>query len=57
MTVSLTGLTAYAEQRSLFDERPLDEQRQHERAKNLAVALDRLHARFGEQAIRYGRNQ
>ena len=57
MTVSLTDLTAYAEQRSLFDERPLDEQRQKERAKNLAVALDQLHARFGEQAIRYGRSQ
>ena len=56
MTVSLTSLTAYAEQRSLFDERPLDEQRRHERAKKLAVALDRLHARFGEQAIRYGRS-
>ena len=56
MTVSLTGLTAYAEQRSLFDERPLDKQRQEERAKNLAVALDRLHARYGEQAIRYGRS-
>ena len=56
MTVSLTGLTAYAEQRSLFDERPLDEQRRQERAKKLAVALDQLHARFGEQAIRYGRS-
>ena len=56
MTVSLTGLTAYAEQRSLFDERPLDKQCQEERAKNLAVALDRLHARYGEQAIRYGRS-
>ena len=57
MTVSLTGLTAYAEQRALFDERPLDEQRRQERAKKLAVALDQLHARFGEQAIRYGRSQ
>ena len=57
MTVSLTGLTAYSEQVSLFDERPLDEQRRQERAKKLAVALDRLHARFGEQAIRYGRSQ
>lgn len=57
MTVSLTGLTAYAEQVSLFDERPRDEQRRHERAKNLAVVLDQLHTRFGEQAIRYGRSQ
>jgi DNA polymerase IV len=56
MTVSLTGLTAYAEQSSLFDERPLDDQLRHERAKKLAMALDRLHARFGEQAIRYGRS-
>ena len=40
MTVSLTGLTAYAEQGSLFDERPPDEQRRQERAQSLAVALD-----------------
>jgi DNA polymerase IV len=56
MTVSLTGLTAYGEQVSLFDERPRDEQRRQERARRLAVALDTLHARFGEQAIRYGRS-
>lgn len=57
MTVSMTGLTAYAEQGSLFTDHPLEDQRRQERAKNLAVALDRLHARFGEQAIRYGRSQ
>ena len=56
MTVSMTGLTAYAEQVSLFDEQPLDSQRKQARAKNLAVALDTLHTRFGEQAIRYGRS-
>ncbi len=56
MTVALTGLTAFAEQVSLFDETPLDAQRTRERAQRLAVALDRLHARFGEQAIRYGRS-
>jgi DNA polymerase-4 len=56
MTVNLTGLSAFAEQGSLFDERPLDEQRRQERAKSLAVALDRLHTRFGEQTIRYGRS-
>lgn len=56
MTVSLAGLTAYAEQGSLFTDQPLETQRQQERAKQLAVALDRLHARFGEQAIRYGRS-
>ena len=56
MTMSITGLTAYAEQGSLFDERPLDLQRKQERAKSLAVALDKLHTRFGEQAIRYGRS-
>lgn len=55
MTVSMTGLTGYAEQGSLFDERPAGEQRKQARAKNLAVALDTLYARFGEQAIRYGR--
>jgi DNA polymerase-4 len=56
MTLSMTGLTAYAEQVSLFDERPLDSQRKQERAKSLAVALDTLHDRFGEQAIWYGRS-
>jgi DNA polymerase-4 len=56
MTVSMTGLTAYAEQVSLFDERPLDSQCKQERAKSLAVALEKLHDRFGEQAIRYGRS-
>jgi DNA polymerase-4 len=40
----------------MFDETPLAAQRTRERAHQLAVALDRLHARFGEQAIRYGRN-
>jgi DNA polymerase-4 len=56
MTVSMTGLTAFAEQVSLFDERPLDSQRTQDRAKSLAVALDTLHDKFGEQAIRYGRS-
>jgi DNA polymerase-4 len=56
MTVSVTGLTAYAEQMALFDERSAAEQRRQERARKLAVALDQLHARFGEQAIRYGRS-
>jgi DNA polymerase-4 len=56
MTVSLTGLTAFAEQGALFDETPLATQRTRERAQHLAVALDRLHVRFGEQAIRYGRS-
>ena len=56
MTLSMTGLTAYAEQVSLFDDRPLDDQRRHDRAKKLAVALDQLQARFGEGAIRYGRS-
>jgi DNA polymerase-4 len=56
MMLSMTGLTAYAEQVSLFDERPLDEQHRHDRAKKLAVALDTLHARFGDQAVHYGRS-
>jgi DNA polymerase IV len=55
MTVSMTGLTAFAEQGSLFDERASGLQRIQERAKSLAVALDTLHTRFGDQAIRYGR--
>lgn len=54
MTVNLTGLTPFAEQGTLFDERPPDELKRQARAKSLAVALDRLHTRFGEGAIRYG---
>ncbi len=56
MTLSTSCLSAYAEQFSLFDARPLEEQRKHDRAKQLAVALDTLHTRFGEQSIRYGRS-
>jgi DNA polymerase-4 len=56
MTLSMTGLAGYAEQSTLFDARPYDEQRKQDRAKKLAVALDSLHARFGEQSIRYGRS-
>jgi DNA polymerase-4 len=56
MTISMTGLTAYQKQGSLFDARPPDEQRRQERAQSLALALDTLHAKFGEQAIRYGRS-
>ena len=55
MTVSVTGLAAFAEQGSLFDARPPNERRRQERAKCLAVALDKLHTRFGDQVIRYGR--
>jgi DNA polymerase IV len=55
LTLSLSGLTVYAEQRLLFEE-PTPDHRQRERARNLAVALDTLKARFGEQAIRYGRS-
>ncbi len=56
MTLSMAGLTGYAEQGALFDTRSLDEQRKQDRAKKLSVALDTLRARFGEQAIRYGRS-
>ncbi len=55
LMLSMTGLTAYAEQRLLFEERTPDH-RKRERAQRLAVALDTLKARFGEQAIRYGRS-
>ncbi|WHZ29388.1 MAG: DNA polymerase IV [Nitrospira sp.] len=57
MTLSMAGLTGLTEQGVLFDARPVEEQRRLERAKKLAVALDQLHARFGEQVIRYGRNR
>ena len=56
MTVTLAGLIPFAEQGTLFDERPPDELKRQARAKSLAVALDRLHTRFGEGAIRYGRS-
>lgn len=56
MTLSMAGLAGYAQQGVLFDARPVEEQRRQDRAKKLAVALDQLHARFGEQAIRYGRS-
>ncbi|MDF0665669.1 MAG: hypothetical protein P0119_06285 [Nitrospira sp.] len=56
MTLSMAGLTGFAEQGLLFDARPVEEQRLQERAKKLAVALDQLHARFGEQVIWYGRS-
>jgi DNA polymerase-4 len=55
MTLSMTGLTTYAEQISLF-ERPLDEQAQRKRAQRLALALDKLRERFGENALHYGRS-
>ena len=56
MTLSMGSLTGYAEQGVLFDARPVDEQRKQDRARKLSVALDTLHARFGEQSIRYGRS-
>jgi DNA polymerase-4 len=56
MTLSMAGLAGYSEQGVLFDDRPLDEQRKQDRARKLSVALDTLHARFGEQSIRYGRS-
>lgn len=55
LTLSMSGLTGYAEQRLLFEE-PTPDHQQRERARKLAVALDTLKARFGEQAIRYGRS-
>jgi DNA polymerase-4 len=55
MTLSLTDLSPFAQQEALFEERPPDEQHRRDRAQRLAVALDTLHQRFGERAIRYGR--
>ncbi len=55
LTLSMSGLTAYAEQGLLFEERTPGH-RKRERAQKLAIALDSLKARFGEQAIRYGRS-
>lgn len=57
MTISLSGLTGYAEQLRFFDDRSPAEQRRQARAQHLALALDQLHARFGARAIRYGRSQ
>ena len=56
LTLSMSGLTGYAEQASLFETRSLEAQRQQDRAKKLAVALDTIHARYGEQSIHYGRS-
>lgn len=55
LTVSLSGLTAHAEQGVLFEEQTPDHRRRG-RAQKLAIALDTLKARFGEHAIRYGRS-
>lgn len=55
MRLSLTKLTGYAEQGSLFDDRSAADQHRRDRAQRLAMALDQLHQRFGERAIRYGR--
>lgn len=57
MTVTLTDLTGFAKQGSLFEEQPPEEQWTRNRSRRLAVALDQLHQRFGEQAVRYGRTQ
>ncbi|MGE0468205.1 MAG: hypothetical protein AB7L09_04000 [Nitrospira sp.] len=56
MALSMAGLAGYTEQGVLFDARPFEEQYKQDRAKQLSVALDTLHARFGEQSIRYGRS-
>jgi len=56
MTLRLTSLTGFSEQGSLFDDQPPDDQKVRDRAQRLALALDQLHHRFGEQAIRYGRS-
>ncbi len=56
MTLSMAGLSGYAQQGALFDAQPLDVQHRRERSQKLAVALDSLNARFGERAIRYGRS-
>jgi DNA polymerase-4 len=55
VTLRMSGLAGNAEQRLLFEERTRDHW-QRERAQKLAVALDALTARFGEQIIRYGRS-
>lgn len=55
MTLCLTHLTSFAEQVALFEEPSSQEQRRRDRSQRLAQALDHLHARFGEGAIRYGR--
>jgi DNA polymerase-4 len=55
MTLSLTRLTDFAEQGSLFDDQSSEEQCRRDRAERLELALDHLHQRFGEGAIRYGR--
>jgi DNA polymerase-4 len=55
MALSLTHLTGLAQQGSLFEDQSSEEWRTRDRAQRLALALDHLHQRFGEGAIRYGR--
>jgi len=57
MVLGLIGLTGYAEQVSLFEDRSSSEHSKQERAKRLAVALDTLQTRFGPDAVRYGRSR
>jgi len=57
MVLGLTGLTAYAEQVSLFEDRSSSDQQKQERAQRLAVTLDTLQIRFGPDAVRYGRSR
>jgi DNA polymerase-4 len=52
--VGMAGLTASAEQLSLFQHEAPSTQGGQERARRLAMALDHLCRRFGERAIRYG---
>ncbi len=55
MTLSLTDLSPFAQQELLFEERSPEDKHHRDRAKRLAAALDTLHQRFGDHAIRYGR--
>jgi DNA polymerase-4 len=56
LTLRLTGLTPSQDQGELFEDHPSEAHARRERAKRLALALDQLHARFGEQAICFGRS-
>ncbi|MEE9204790.1 MAG: hypothetical protein V3U08_07190, partial [Nitrospirales bacterium] len=55
MTVAAEALAPPEEQLPLFAEQPSPEQTTQARGRRLALALDHLRERFGESAIRYGR--
>ena len=55
LAVGMGGLAPREEQLSLFEEDSSSPQHSPGRARRLAVALDHVYRRYGERALRYGR--